>query len=582
MDEPVGALKGLAREGQITRDVVLRALQDIEKNGGARLADVLDTPASKLAKLNARLDDLRVELGELSLPAFIGLVERLTSAVEQLTGKVETWQLGLQNINRALKDIEGSIPSWVTRFNSALVAISQNLNPLLLGLKTADFLLGRAAQKERDLLGPAPTEYDRTQGADLNMDAIRQMSQQIAQQQQNIIDPFAGADSTAADEALETLNRQLAAGKELSTEFSRQLELLKATNDIERELAQMEFDRLDRMEAISEAAESQRAALEQLSNDIYNNEFKNLGTSIGTDLANDAIELKQANEDALRPLKEQKQLLEAKLNGTEEEVRLRLEVDRIMRDQQGLEGSMVEELVRGNAELQKRVDLMDKFKQTLAQAGQLVASALTDSIGTAIDGLINGADDLNKKLQEIASTLLRDLGSLFLRAGINAAAGPGGLFGPNGLPGFANGGVIPMGTTAVVGEQGPEILTVRPNGTIVTPNSPFVDAAAETAKQSSSGTSKAYAASAQAMDTATATMAANYAAAQERQEMAEFAAQSTSSSSSILVETTLVDQIEVVTVEQLNRATKASAKQAEANVMRGLRNRPAVRGKAGV
>ena len=43
MDEPVGALKDLAKEGRITRDIVLQALQDIEKNGAARLADVLDT-----------------------------------------------------------------------------------------------------------------------------------------------------------------------------------------------------------------------------------------------------------------------------------------------------------------------------------------------------------------------------------------------------------------------------------------------------------------------------------------------------------------------------------------------------------
>ena len=60
MKQPVGALKDLAKEGEITRDVVLQALKDIEQNGASRLEDVLDTPAQKLVLLNARLDDLRV------------------------------------------------------------------------------------------------------------------------------------------------------------------------------------------------------------------------------------------------------------------------------------------------------------------------------------------------------------------------------------------------------------------------------------------------------------------------------------------------------------------------------------------
>ena len=94
MDKPVGALKGLAK-GLITRDVVLQALKDIETQGAARLADVLDTPAA-LQKLNARLDDLRVELGELGFPAFIGLVEQLTGAIERATDKVRVYRQGLR------------------------------------------------------------------------------------------------------------------------------------------------------------------------------------------------------------------------------------------------------------------------------------------------------------------------------------------------------------------------------------------------------------------------------------------------------------------------------------------------------
>ena len=535
MDEPVGALKDLAKEGRITRDIVLQALQDIEKQGAARLADVLDTPASKLAKLNARLDDLRVELGELSLPAYIGLLERVTAGIEKIIGKVETWRLGLQNINRTLTSIENRIPNFVKRFADGIATISQNLVPLFLLLKGIDNLMGRAAQAERDILGPPPTEYDKTQGADLNMDAIRQMSQQIAQQQQGIVDS-SSATSTNFDSAADTLARQMEAGKELSKEFTRQLNLLSATSDLERELLQIRFDHEDRAVAIAGALADQRAELQLMSDIIKGAE---IGTAIGQVLAEDVIDASDKLNDAFADAQD-----------------------------------------RFN-DFYREATEKTKFDELLEQTGQRVASALTDSIGTAIDGLIRGADDLNQKLQEIASTLLRDLGSLFLRAGINAAAGPGGFFGPQGLPGFAAGGVIPMGTTAVVGEDGPEIVHTRPNGTTVIPNNPFADAAAAMSESSATATSKAYADSADAMEMATATMTSNFAAAQERKDMAEAAAQM-NSTSSILVETTLVDEIEVVSLEQLNRATQASAKQAEANVMRGLRNRPAVRSKAGV
>ena len=446
---------------------------------------------------------------------------------------METWRLGLQNINRALKNIEDSIPSFVRRFNSALVTISQNMVPLFLMLKGVDALLGRAAQAERDILGPPPTEYDRTQGADLNMDAIRQMSEQIAQQQQDIVDS-SSATSTNFDSAADTLARQMEAGKELSKEFTRQLNLLSATSELERELLQIRFDHQDREEAIADAIADQRAELQLMSDIIKGAE---IGTAIGQVLADDVIDASDNLNDAFADAQD-----------------------------------------RFN-DFYREATEKTKFDELLEQTGQRVASALTDTIGTAIDGLISGADDLNKKLQEIASTLLRDVGMMFLRAGINAAAGPGGLFGPNGLPGFADGGVIPMGTTAVVGEKGPEIVHTRPGGTVVTPNDAFADAAAA---MSTPGTSKAYADSAEAMEMATATMTSNFAAAQERKDMAEAAANAESSTSRITLDTQVINRVEYATIDQVMQVGQQSAKKAKADVYREMRNRPAVRGKTGV
>ena len=100
------------------------------------------------------------------------------------------------------------------------------------------------------------------------------------------------------------------------------------------------------------------------------------------------------------------------------------------------------------------------------------------------------------------------------------------------------------------------------------------------AAMSTPGASSAFAYAGEAMQMATTTTMGNLTARQEQQAMAAAGAQS--SASSIVVETTLMDEIEVVTLDQLDRATRASAKQAEANVMKGLRNMPASRSRAGV
>ena len=64
----------------------------------------------KLTKLNARLDDLRVALGNLSLPVFIGGVEQLTGAIERSTKRVELYQKAFAQLNSDLNSIKAHHP----------------------------------------------------------------------------------------------------------------------------------------------------------------------------------------------------------------------------------------------------------------------------------------------------------------------------------------------------------------------------------------------------------------------------------------------------------------------------------------
>lgn len=89
----------------------------------------------------------------------------------------------------------------------------------------------------------------------------------------------------------------------------------------------------------------------------------------------------------------------------------------------------------------------DLAKQVIPAVGD----AIQDSIVTALEAAIKGTDDLGKSLQSIASSLLKQVGGMFLNAGFN------GLGGALKLPGFtpmAEGGYVTGPTPALVGEGG--------------------------------------------------------------------------------------------------------------------------------
>ena len=96
------------------------------------------------------------------------------------------------------------------------------------------------------------------------------------------------------------------------------------------------------------------------------------------------------------------------------------------------------------------------------------------------------------------------------------------------------------------------------------------------------GASKAFADSSEAMTMATATRSANTAAAAEASAMQTAETYFASNKSTVSFDTYRVGEMDVVTREDAIKIGMQSAKQAEANVYKGLRNMPAVRSRSGV
>ena len=125
----------------------------------------------------------------------------------------------------------------------------------------------------------------------------------------------------------------------------------------------------------------------------------------------------------------------------------------------------LEESIRNARKLKEETELFEQKMEDLQKTiSQSLANALETALVETITAAVRGADDLNEKLQAIASSLLSDLGRMFIRAGIN------GLGSALDIPGFANGGVVEPNSLAIVGEKGPELLINGPGATRVIPN----------------------------------------------------------------------------------------------------------------
>jgi len=129
---------------------------------------------------------------------------------------------------------------------------------------------------------------------------------------------------------------------------------------------------------------------------------------------------------------------------------------------QGISFDEAFKLEKANLDAQRFTAELERQKQFAAEIGQTIEQGITGAIMGAIEG--------SKSLSESLTGILRQLGGMFLSAGIGSfgtAANPAGsgllgsLFGKR-----ANGGTVRGGRSYVVGERGPELFTPGRTGSI--------------------------------------------------------------------------------------------------------------------
>lgn len=247
-------------------------------------------------------------------------------------------------------------------------------------------------------------------------------------------------------------------------EAQERLQIMQQEGDLAKELKKLDFERAAAIEDINKlesASTKEREDAINKTNELFDaRKGEAIGEALGKDLQT-AIALKEAQDDVLRPLKDQKRLLEAKLNGNEEEVRLNLQVESIMERVKGLDKENVENLVKGNALLTEQAAVVERLDQVYASIGQSITTGIVGALTEAVEG--------TKSLADIAGQTLRQVANTLLQFGVQTALG--GIPGLDRFfPGRALGGSVSANKPYMVGERGPELFVPGAQGNVVPNN----------------------------------------------------------------------------------------------------------------
>ena len=171
--------------------------------------------------------------------------------------------------------------------------------------------------------------------------------------------------------------------------------------------------------------------------------------------------------EMLAALREERRLLDATLEGKREEVELNIQVENLTKGLTPELAAHVEEIVRGNAGIQDRINKQKELNNETSKTKQLFES-VKDTVATGLANAIQGLIDGTKSLGESLTGILRQLGGMFLQFGMSSLVGglfpsaKGNVFAQNGIVPYAKGGYIGRPTMALMGEAGPEaVLPLR-------------------------------------------------------------------------------------------------------------------------
>jgi tape measure domain-containing protein len=138
----VGQLKEFASEGKLTSDILISALQKVEKEGAGKIAKLVqESDVQKFKDLQNAVDELSTAFGQTLLPAVTPIVKLLTDLVKtigQLPSPVRTAAVAIGALALAVKTLNGSVSvALIQRLGVALGTLAGVTKSVTVGYTVA-------------------------------------------------------------------------------------------------------------------------------------------------------------------------------------------------------------------------------------------------------------------------------------------------------------------------------------------------------------------------------------------------------------------------------------------------------------
>jgi|TARA_R100000479_G_scaffold592_1_gene477 tape measure domain-containing protein len=448
MGATVGALKKFGEEGQITSEIVIAALQRVEREGAGQLEEALKGPAAAIKDFQNATEDVQVALTEAIIPEMARSFRELADL--------------LRTLGPLIKVIGGDIGGGLGAIND-LISINT---------ETAADAAREILERGRIVPGERGLEelFEPIGGAAF----VNKMRQQAANVAKVTGEEFRTVFVERLQQGLKTLDVKAA---NLPANFMDMVDRAPGRFKVKDKPSKEELRRLKIMQRQQEIAEKRlmmsegELAILKESSDLSKIDLK-------FDLKRQALQQEYGSLISKALSDEVKTNLEKALAN-------KLDALRIERNE-AISGHMRDQfdaLSQVTAEMQE----MAPFAKQLSQEFQSLANTINNEILSGIEGMIDGT----KTLGQVASDVLKQVARQMFQTAIMAPSGSGGIGGmilsALGLGGggggfqspavltsgldfsgaFASGGRPPVGKAALVGERGPELFVPSTSGTIV-------------------------------------------------------------------------------------------------------------------
>ena len=418
MGQPVGKLKKLASEGQITADIVIASLERIEREGAGKIASIMEnSPVQKMKDLQNQIEELQIAIGQNLIPVALPLTALMTEL--------------LKGFNALNPGIKAAVASFVSLAAAAVVVV-----PLIAAVKGAAVALGitlaglaaasgwglivagvvgigvairNMGKEARD----ARKEFEALLGTGSSTDLIKKQEELTKQLDKLVATPVSGTGRSKA-----------AAGKEKQ----RQIKVLQ-----------------DRIKTLETEIHNKEMSAKDEAKEVF------LASKTPEKIAEAAKARAASEKAALAPIMEQTALLEAQLAGKEQEFLLEQEIQKLIAEGGEANEEAIRAAVKKRETLKEQVDAAKELKGIFKELGTEIKDSMVEGLKAAIKG--------TQSLGEAVGNILNRISDKLLDIGLDFALSK--------LPFMANGGPVSRGRSYVVGEKGPEVFTPSRSGAIV-------------------------------------------------------------------------------------------------------------------